>query len=210
MSSGTLPDKVVLATSNEGKAREFKAIFEGFGTELLLQDRFGIRAPEEDGAGFVENALIKARHASGIAGLPALADDSGICVDALNGQPGIMSSRFSGEEGPDRDRANNDKLLEMLNSVMDIRARAAHYVCALALVRGRDDPDPLLAVARWEGSIAFTPAGEGGFGYDPVFYLPDRGLSAAQLPSQLKNLLSHRARAIFRLKARLSEYYKNE
>ena len=198
-----LPAQVVLATSNAGKAREFAALLEPLGTRLILQDELAITAAAEQGLSFVENALLKARHAAAASGLPALADDSGLCIDALEGAPGIRSARFSGVEGPGRDEANNALVLERLNTVVELSARSARYVCALALVRGAADPDPLLAVARWEGQISLVASGQQGFGYDPLFYLPDRGLTAAQLPPQTKNLLSHRGRALQRLRRAL-------
>lgn len=198
-----LPPQVVLATSNAGKAREFAALLEPLGTRLIMQDELGITSADEQGLSFVENALLKARHAAAASGLPALADDSGLCIDALGGAPGIRSARFSGEEGPGRDEANNALVLERLSGVGDLSARSARFVCALAMVGSAADPDPLLAVAHWEGQIALMASGQQGFGYDPLFYLPDRGLTAAQLPPQTKNLLSHRGRALLQLRRAL-------
>lgn len=197
--------KIVLATNNLGKAKEFKEILQPLGFEVLLQKDFAIPEAQENGKSFLENALIKARNASLFAKMPALADDSGICVDALGGQPGIYSARFSGEHG--NDQANNQKLLELMQDYKKVEQRTAYYVCALAFVKNADDPNPLTAVATWNGYIGFNEVGSNGFGYDPLFRLKGRELSAAQIPPQLKNLLSHRAKALLMLKDSLSKYY---
>jgi XTP/dITP diphosphohydrolase len=188
--------KVVLATGNQGKAREFRALLEPLGYEIVLQSELGIKSPEETGLSFIENALIKARHAAKESSLMAIADDSGLCVDALNGAPGIYSARYSGEHGDDK--ANNRKLLEELKKVKADK-RTARYCCALALVRSGDDPVPLIVQESWEGAIGFEERGQEGFGYDPLFLVKGRKLTAAQLPPQTKNLMSHRGKALQKL-----------
>lgn len=188
--------KVVLATGNQGKAREFRALLEPLGYEIVLQSELGIKSPEETGLSFIENALIKARHAAKESSLMAIADDSGLCVDALNGAPGIYSARYSGEHGDDK--ANNRKLLEELKKVKADK-RTARYYCALALVRSGDDPVPLIVQESWEGAIGFEERGQEGFGYDPLFLVKGRKLTAAQLPPQTKNLMSHRGKALQKL-----------
>lgn len=200
-----MPDKkvIVLASSNQGKAREFEQLLSPLGFTIKLQKEFGVEDAEETGLSFLENALIKARHASVQTGLPALADDSGICVDLLNGAPGIMSARFA-EHG--NDEANNEKLLSSILAFPRIEERTARYVCALALVRHADDPMPLTALATWDGFIGLKPAGSRGFGYDPLFVVQGRGLTAAQLPEQTKNLISHRGRAMKKLCVLLKKY----
>ncbi|MCR5537227.1 MAG: RdgB/HAM1 family non-canonical purine NTP pyrophosphatase [Succinivibrio sp.] len=185
--------KLVLASGNAGKAAEFRAILAPLGFEIVLQKDLGVIAPEETGKSFVENALLKARAASEQTGLPALADDSGLCVDALGGQPGIYSARFAGEHGHDGE--NNSKLLELLSPYQKVSERTAAFWCALCLMHGPEDPVPLIAQASWQGSIAFAPRGQNGFGYDPIFEVTGRHLTAAQLPAEVKNLISHRGRA---------------
>ncbi len=193
--------KLVLATGNQGKAREFGAMLAPAGVEILLQKDLGVKEPVEDGKSFIENAIIKARAASEQTGLPALADDSGLCVDALNGAPGIFSARFAGIHGDDK--ANNDKLLELLKNIK-APERTARYWCALCLVRFPSDPVPLVVTASWEGSIGFKPQGSEGFGYDPLFLVTGRNCTAAQLPPQIKNLISHRGCALKKLLSELT------
>ena len=176
---------LVLASGNEGKAREFRAILEPLGFKIVLQKTLGIDSPEENGKSFLENAIIKARYASEKSGMWAL--------DALNGAPGIYSARYAGEHGDDR--ANNTKLLEELKNVPEGK-RTARYYCALCLVRHADDPVPLTVLSSWEGAIGLKELGSGGFGYDPLFLVTGRNCTAAQLPPQIKNLISHRARAL--------------
>jgi XTP/dITP diphosphohydrolase len=183
---------VVLASANRGKQREFAALLGGSGLELLLQDSFGIASAAETGTTFEANALLKARHAARFSRLPALADDSGLEVDALGGRPGVYSARYAGESAGDP--ANNAKLLGELSDVAT-RDRSARYRCVLALVRDESDSSPLLATGVWEGSIAFEPAGNLGFGYDPLFIPEGFTQRAAELPTDLKNRLSHRAKA---------------
>lgn len=193
---------LVLASGNAGKAREFAKLLEPLGYTVKLQKEFNVVPPEENGLSFVENALIKARAAAAQTGYPAIADDSGICVDALNGAPGIYSARFSGEHGDDK--SNNEKLLTLLKDV-PLPKRTAFYFCALALVRDKDDPVPLIATGKWNGTVGFKEQGSGGFGYDPLFLVTERNCTVAQLPEQIKNLISHRARAMMKLKAMLHQ-----
>jgi len=186
--------KVVLASNNPGKLREIAALAGGR-LELVAQSALGIAEAEEPHDTFVENALAKARHASRAAGLPALADDSGLCVDALGGQPGVHSAYYAGRDGTreERDARNNAKLLAALGN-----ERSAHYCCLMVMVRHADDPEPLIAEGRWRGEIARAPRGSNGFGYDPLFLLPG-GKTAAELPPVEKNRISHRALALHRL-----------
>jgi XTP/dITP diphosphohydrolase len=186
------PRQVVLASANRGKQREFAALLGGAGLELLLQDSLGIASVAETGTTFEANALLKARHAATLSRLPALADDSGLEVDALDGRPGVYSARYAGESADDAD--NNAKLLAELSGVATADRRA-RYRCVLALVRHASDASPLLATGVWEGSIAFEPAGELGFGYDPLFIPQGFQQRAAELPTEIKNRLSHRAKA---------------
>ncbi len=187
--------RVVLASNNPGKLREFAALFAPLGIELVPQGALGVSEAEETHVTFVENALAKARHASLATGLPALADDSGLCVHALGGAPGVYSARYAQREtgAPKSDAANNALLLERLREQTD---RRAGYVALLVLVRHAEDPCPLIGEGHWHGEIARSAAGENGFGYDPYFYLPDLGRTAAQLPAEEKNAVSHRARAL--------------
>ncbi|NLC22719.1 MAG: RdgB/HAM1 family non-canonical purine NTP pyrophosphatase [Halomonadaceae bacterium] len=186
-------DELVLASSNPGKIREFGQLFADLGLRVRPQSDFGVVDVEETGLTFVENALLKAREASRISGLPALADDSGLEVDALAGQPGIYSARYAGE--PKSDERNNAKLLEELAEITG-KARSGRYWCALVYLRHADDPVPLMVQRSWEGQILEAPLGEGGFGYDPLFWLPELGKSVAQLDAEEKNRLSHRGRAL--------------
>lgn len=197
-----MPGRLVLATHNAGKLAELSAILTPLGFELLSQGALGVPEPEEPHDTFVENALAKARHCARHTGLPALADDSGLCVRALGGDPGVQSAYFAGREGDrtTRDARNNALLVERLASVAD---RRAHYYCVIVLVRSEHDPEPLIAEGRWAGEIALEARGEGGFGYDPHFLVPALGRTAAQLDADEKNRLSHRAQAVARLVARL-------
>jgi XTP/dITP diphosphohydrolase len=190
--------RLVLASGNSGKLREFRRLLTPLGIEVIAQAELGIAETGEPHHTFVENALTKARHASSLAHLPALADDSGICVDALDGAPGVQSARFAGD--PPSDARNNAKLVERLVGIAD---RRAHYYCMLALMRYGDDPEPILAEGRWEGTIIDLPRGTGGFGYDPHFLDAETGLTGAELPLEKKNELSHRGKAIRSLVARL-------
>jgi XTP/dITP diphosphohydrolase len=190
--------RLVLASGNSGKLREFRRLLTPLGIEVIAQAELGIVETGEPHQTFVENALTKARHASRLAHLPALADDSGICVDALDGAPGVQSARFAGE--PASDARNNARLVEKLAGIAD---RRAHYYCMLALMRHGDDPEPILGEGRWEGTIIDVPRGMGGFGYDPHFLDVETGFTGAELPLEKKNELSHRGKAIRSLVARL-------
>ena len=189
---------IVLASANEGKAREFRAILEPLGFKIVLQSELGVKSPEETGKSFIENAILKARYAAEKTGMWALADDSGLSVDALKGAPGIYSARFSGGD----DKSNNLKLLDLMKDVPSDK-RTARYYCALCLVRHKDDPVPLTVLSSWEGSIGYKEIGSGGFGYDPLFMVTGRQCTAAQLPPQIKNLISHRGRALAALTYKL-------
>lgn len=186
-------DKIVLASGNAGKLKEFSQLFSGWQIAVFPQSDFVSEEAQETGLSFIENALIKARHASRASGLPALADDSGLAVDALDGAPGIYSARYAGAGASDAD--NNRKLLEALEGVPE-KERGASFHCALAFVRSAEDPVPLVCTARWRGRILEIPAGDQGFGYDPLFFVEEEGLSSAQLPREVKNRLSHRAQAV--------------
>lgn len=191
------PPKVVLASNNPGKMKEFSAILSGAGIQMVPQGELGVSEADEPYATFIENALAKARHASLHTGLPALADDSGLCVDALGGAPGVLSARYAGTDGGKKsDAANNQHLLRMLEGHSD---RSASYVAVLVYVRSADDPRPIVTEGAWRGEIALEAAGSNGFGYDPYFYLPDLGKTAAQLAPEEKNRRSHRARALHKL-----------
>lgn len=188
--------KLVLASGNRGKLKEFADLLNNRGFSVHAQSEFGLDAVEETGLTFVENALLKARHVCSQTGLPALADDSGIEVDALKGQPGIYSARFAGPNASDAD--NNRKLLNELAEIPDDR-RTARYHCILVLMRHAEDPTPLICQGTWEGRILPAPVGDGGFGYDPLFFVPSHQCSAAQLAKEEKNRISHRAIALERL-----------
>ncbi len=188
--------KIVLATGNPGKVREFNAILTGLEVEIVPQSAFAVPEVEETGLSFVENALLKARNAARHTGLPALADDSGLVVDALEGAPGIYSARYDGPEADDR--ANIAKLLAELGET-PAEWRGARFHCALALLRHAADPMPLICQASWEGLITFEPYGDGGFGYDPVFLVPSEAQTAAELDPAVKNRLSHRGQALAQL-----------
>jgi len=234
--------RLVLASGNPGKLREFRQLCEPLGVTIIAQSQLGIAEADEPHCTFVENALAKARHASRAAGMPAFADDSGICVAALGGAPGVHSARFAapmeqaarfaapmeqaarfaapmenvarfaapmedlarvataGSDRDSQDARNNAKLIAMLEGKAD---RNAHYTCVIVLVRHADDPEPLIAEGRWHGEIITAPRGDGGFGYDPYFYLPALGKTAAQLPADEKNRISHRGQALAQLAARL-------
>lgn len=183
--------KVVVASNNPGKLREFAALLAPLGIDAIAQSSLSIGEAEEPHPTFVENALAKARHAARASGLPALADDSGICVPALDGAPGVHSARYAGE--PKSDQRNNEKLVA---SVRTLPRRDAFYYCALVLVRSADDPRPIIADAAWHGEIIAEPRGEGGFGYDPYFWLPALNCTAAELPAETKNRISHRGQAL--------------
>ena len=190
--------RLVIASRNPGKLREIDAILAPLDFEVIAQDALGVSEAEEPYATFLENALTKARHASAATGLPALADDSGICVAALGGAPGVYSARYAGE--PRSDERNNARLIEALAGVGD---RRAHYYCIIVVVRSADDPQPLIGEGIWRGEVAHEPSGAGGFGYDPWFLIPSIGQTAAQMPTELKNRVSHRALALADIAGRL-------
>ena len=193
--------RVVLASGNPGKLSELRALLTPLGFECVSQAALGIDEAEEPYETFVENALAKARHASRASGLPALADDSGICVAALEGLPGVRSARFAGD--PKSDARNNAKLVTSLQGIAN---RRAHYACVIVLMRRPADPEPVVASGAWHGQIIDTPRGSGGFGYDPHFFLPEHGCTAAELDPERKNAVSHRGLALRRLVAQLAEY----
>jgi len=184
--------KLVIASNNPGKLREFQFLLQPLGIEVLTQAQLGIDEADEPHVTFVENAIDKARHVSRLSGLPALADDSGICVTALGGAPGVFSARYAGDN-PKSDARNNDKLLLDMQGVED---RRAHYYCVLVLLRDAADPQPLIAEGEWHGEIALQPGGDGGFGYDPLFWLPEFGKTSAQLEREQKHAISHRGKAL--------------
>lgn len=194
--------RIVLASGNAGKVVELEQLLAGSGVELVPQTALGVSDADETGLTFVENALIKARHAARATGLPALADDSGICVDALGGAPGLYAARYSGVHGDSA--ANNAKLLRELTGV-PTEKRGAYFIAVLVLLRHADDPAPLIAEGRWHGRILEGPRGEGGFGYDPLFLPDGSALGAAEIEPALKNRLSHRGQALDVLKARFAE-----
>lgn len=193
-------NRLVLASNNAGKLKEFAQLLAPLGIEVLPQSAFQVGEAEEPHVTFIENALAKARHCSRLTGLPALADDSGLCVEALGGAPGVKSARYAGE--PKSDARNNQKLVADLAGLAD---RRAHFTCVLVLVRHADDPQPLIAEGEWHGEISDTPRGAEGFGYDPLFFLPELGQSAAELSHEEKNTRSHRGQAVQKLLARLRE-----
>jgi XTP/dITP diphosphohydrolase len=194
--------RVVLASSNSGKLRELAALLAPFDFQLVLQSSLGIETPPETGMTFAENAVLKARHAAAAADLPALADDSGIELDALGGRPGIYSARYAGEGATDA-----DNLRKMLGELQGVPAtlRAARYRCVIAFVQDADDAEPMLASGTWEGTVIDTPRGLGGFGYDPIFVPQGLNRTAAELPPQEKNSLSHRGQALRSLVKQLEE-----
>jgi XTP/dITP diphosphohydrolase len=192
--------QLVLASNNAGKLREFGELLAPLGVEVMPQAQLGVPEVAEPHPSFVENALLKARNAAKHSGLPALADDSGICVAALGGKPGVHSARFAGE--PKSDQRNNEKLVALLREHAD---RRAHYYCVVVLVRRADDPEPLIGEGRWYGEIIAPPRGSGGFGYDPHFLIPALGKTAAELPALEKNTISHRGQALRKLIALIRE-----
>lgn len=186
--------KLVIASNNQGKLREINTLLEPLAIKAVPQSDFNAGEVDEPYATFVENALTKARHASRCSGLPALADDSGICVSALGGAPGVTSARYAGE--PRSDERNNLKLIETLKNQSN---RCAYYYCVIVLVRHADDPQPIIVDGSWYGEIVDQPRGEGGFGYDPYFFLPEFGKTSAELSAEQKNRISHRGQALAQL-----------
>jgi XTP/dITP diphosphohydrolase len=198
VASGNARKRLVIASGNAGKLREIDHILAPLSFEVIPQGALGVTEAPEPYCTFIENALAKARHASASTGLPALADDSGICVPALGGAPGVHSARYAGE--PKSDARNNEKLVAALDGIAD---RRAHYYCVIVVVRSADDPQPLIGEGVWAGEVARAPAGEGGFGYDPWFLIPSAGLTAAQMPAEQKNRISHRAMALASIAGKL-------
>jgi XTP/dITP diphosphohydrolase len=192
-------NKLVIASNNAGKLREFSHMLQPLGIDVVTQSQLGISEAEEPHVTFIENALAKARHVSRLSGLPALADDSGICVEALGGMPGVISARYAGEN-PKSDQRNNEKLLRDMQGVTD---RRAHYYCVLVLVRHADDPQPIIAEGEWHGEIAHGERGEGGFGYDPMFWLPQLNKMSSELTHEEKHAISHRGQAMKVLLSRM-------
>lgn len=195
-------EKLVIASGNPGKLREIAQLLQPLGIMVLPQSDFAVPEAEEPHVTFIENALAKARNASRHTGLPALADDSGICVNALQGAPGVLSARYAGDDGSalSQDERNNQRLLRALDGVKD---RHAHYYCVIVLVRHADDPEPLIAEGVWQGEILHAPRGEGGFGYDPLFLDAKTDKTGAELPMEIKNRISHRGQALHKLLHRL-------
>lgn len=194
--------KIVLASNNQGKLRELNQMLLPLGLDVRSQSEFGVKEVEEPYLTFVENALTKARHAAKVTGLPALADDSGICVRTLGGAPGVLSARYAGE--PKSDQRNNEHLIKMLRPYRD---KSAYYYCVLVYLRHANDSEPLIAQGRWQGEIIDHPVGEGGFGYDPYFWLPDQNKTAAELSDAEKNAVSHRGQALRMLVKELHDFY---
>jgi XTP/dITP diphosphohydrolase len=195
--------KVVLASGNKGKLKELQSRLGELGFEVLPQSHFNIPDADETGLSFIENSILKARHAAKLSGLPAIADDSGLEVDYLQGQPGIYSARFSGDNA--NDKTNNAKLLELLAGVPDSK-RGARFQCVLVFMRHENDPTPIVCQGSWEGKILQQAQGENGFGYDPLFFITERNCSSAQLPAEEKNRMSHRGKAMSLLIERLAEF----
>lgn len=185
------PEKIVLATGNQGKVSEFASLFADYGVDVVAQKELGVSDVPETGTTFVENAIIKARHAAQVTGLPAIADDSGLVVDALGGAPGIYSARYAGADATDD--TNIDKLLAALDGETQ---RKAHFFCTLVFMRHADDPVPLVSQGKWQGEILTARSGNDGFGYDPVFHVPTHGCTAAELEKAEKNRISHRGNAL--------------
>ncbi len=198
-----MSQQIVLATGNPGKVREMGEILAPFGLEIVPQSRFQVPEAEETGLTFVENAIIKARNAAAHTGLPAIADDSGLEVDALKGAPGIYSSRYAGADASDGE--NLEKLLADLGDLPEAQ-RTARFQCLMVYMSHAEDPTPLICQGSWEGRILFEPRGENGFGYDPVFYVPSHDCSSAQLSKEVKNRLSHRGQALRQLAERLQHH----
>ena len=199
--------KIVLASNNKGKVREFGEMLSTLNMEVVPQATFDIEDADETGLTFVENAIIKARHASAIAGLPAIADDSGLEVDFLNGAPGIYSARYSGQKNTGEGASDEKNLLKLLDALKEVPKgkRTARFQCVLVYMRHAEDPTPLICQGTWEGIITTDPHGENGFGYDPIFYVPTHNCSSAELGAEEKNKLSHRGQALKKLLAALKK-----
>lgn len=193
-------NKIVLATNNQGKVRELQDLLADAGFNIIAQSEFSVPDADETGLTFVENAILKARHTAQITGLPSIADDSGLAVDALNGAPGIYSARYAGEHG--NDQQNNQKLLSELKDTPPEK-RTAYFYCALVFMRHANDPTPIICLGKWNGTILTEAHGEGGFGYDPLFFIPELNCTAAELPRKHKSQISHRGQALTQLLERL-------
>ncbi|MFT4732126.1 MAG: XTP/dITP diphosphohydrolase [Gammaproteobacteria bacterium] len=193
--------QIVLATGNKGKVAEFSTLFDGFSIKVTPQSEFNVKEVPETGTTFVENAIIKARNAAKVTGLPAIADDSGLAVDVLNGAPGIYSARYAGETANDTDNIN--KLLKALANETD--NRKARFLCVLVFMQHELDPTPIICQGEWHGEISTKLSGNGGFGYDPIFWVPEQNCSAAELESSIKNRISHRGNALVQLMQRMKE-----
>lgn len=196
--------KIVLATNNQGKVNELQTLLADAGFDVIAQNSFNVPDIEETGLTFIENAILKARHTAKVTQLPAIADDSGLVVQALNGQPGIYSARYAGEHG--NDKSNNEKLLLELKDVPKEK-RTAYFYCALAFMRHENDPTPIICLGKWNGLIMNEPHGSGGFGYDPLFYIPELNCSAAELTKEHKSQISHRGLALKQLIAKIKTDY---
>ncbi|MBI0060487.1 XTP/dITP diphosphatase [Gilliamella sp. M0320] len=196
--------KIVLATNNQGKVNELQQLLANAGFDVVAQSVFNVPDAEETGLTFIENAILKARHTAKLTKLPAIADDSGLVVDALNGQPGIYSARYAGEHG--NDKSNNEKLLLALKDVAKEK-RTAYFYCALAFIRHENDPTPIICLGKWNGLILNEPHGNGGFGYDPLFFVPELNCSAAELTKEHKSQISHRGQALKQLIAKIKTEY---
>ncbi|GAC13949.1 XTP/dITP diphosphatase [Aliiglaciecola lipolytica] len=198
----TEKQKIVLATGNKGKVKEFERLLENFPYEVVPQSAFDLTDADETGTTFVENAIIKARHAAKLTGLAAIADDSGLAVDALGGEPGVYSSRYAGNDASDQQ--NVDKLLQALANVAE-ENRTARFLCVIVFMQSAEDPTPIICQGEWHGHISQVRRGEKGFGYDPVFWVSSQNQTAAQLPAEVKNRLSHRGKAMAKLLDCLSD-----
>lgn len=197
--------KIVLATNNQGKVNELQTLLANAGFDIIAQSQFNIPDADETGLTFIENALLKARHTAKLTGLPAIADDSGLAVDALGGQPGIYSARYAGEHS--NDKSNNQKLLKALQNIPKEK-RTAYFYCALVFMRHENDPTPIICLGKWDGLILNEEQGDGGFGYDPLFYVPELGCTAAQLTKEQKSQISHRGQALKQLIAKIKTAYQ--
>ena len=196
--------KIVLATNNQGKVNELQNLLADAGFDIIAQSQFNLPDADETGLTFVENAIIKARYAAKLTGLPAIADDSGLVVEALNGQPGIYSARYAGEHG--NDESNNQKLLQALQPIPQEK-RSAYFYCALVFMRHENDPTPIICLGKWNGLILNELKGKGGFGYDPLFYIPELNCTAAELTKEQKSNISHRGQALKQLIKEINAKY---
>lgn len=202
-----MSQRIVLASGNKGKIAEIQAILKHQAIEVISQSHFNVGDVPETGTTFIENAIIKARHASAIAQLPVIADDSGLEVDALDGEPGVYSARYAGL--PSNDQNNTNKLLEALTNVPNAR-RTARFHCVMVFMSHDKDPSPLIAHGKWEGRITANKSGDNGFGYDPVFFVPDQNCTSAELPANVKNKLSHRAQALQQLMPQICNFFAHQ